>query len=110
MALTIVSMEVSSFIHPYLSDILTTILPIYQVLNIQSSDITTERPSGDLNIAMSPLLNDITRDLPKIILQVSPRLAVPILLSVTPALTGEGHTVAYQYTKLLISIFQQQNY
>ena len=98
-SLVTVAAEVSSFIHPYLADVLTTVLPVYLLADvIHSPSVTTS--------TVNPLLNDVTRDLPRVILQVSPRLAVPILLTVTPTLTGEGHTVAYQFAKLLISIFQ----
>lgn len=93
-----VAFEVSSFLHPYLNEILLTILPIHAHVN------STQAVSVDS--AMAGLLDDVNRLLPAIVLKVSPRLALPLLLSVAVTMTGEGHVVAYQYTELLTAVFK----
>ena len=54
---------------------------------------------------LSTLFNDIELALPEILTRISPRLCIPILLTITPILLEQGHTVACAYIKALSSYY-----
>ena len=54
---------------------------------------------------LNTLFNDIELALPEILTHISPRLCIPILLTITPILLEQGHTVACAYTKALGSYY-----
>ena len=54
---------------------------------------------------LGTLLNDIELALPEILTRIPPRLCIPILLTITPILLEQGHTVACAYIKALVSYY-----
>ena len=54
---------------------------------------------------LTTLFNDIELALPEILTRISPRLCIPILLTITPILLEQGHTVACAYIKALVSYY-----
>lgn len=81
---------VPAFCHPYLSNLLASIMPTFALNYVPDS---------------TQLLESIAFTMPSVILKIQSRLAIPALLSVLGNLMCEGHSTAAATAKLLEQIY-----